>query len=51
MQNDINSLFPVLADLIVQATNYIITQKYNSKILKVRNPATYQSMAEATGIC
>jgi integrase/recombinase XerD len=29
MQNDINSSLPMLADLIEQATNYIISQKYS----------------------
>ena len=34
MQNDINSLFPVLVDLIEQATDYIITQKYSNSAIQ-----------------
>ncbi|MHB8131913.1 MAG: tyrosine-type recombinase/integrase [Mobilitalea sp.] len=34
MQNDINSSFPVLADLIEQATDYVITQKYSKSAIR-----------------
>lgn len=34
MQNNISSSLPVLADLIVQAIDYIITQKYSKSAIR-----------------